>query len=358
MSVDAGAAEAANSATARSKLHPGSICYTSSSGEACELLSFDATTASWRIRMRKSTDEYDHEALLPEESLRFGFCLMPSSFEKLAKHVELRGKEAQGACGRGLIVTEPIEKGTVLFEEAPLIIVASLSGDGASAEAYHAHHMERWRAYNALWERCNSGTDGAWSRALAAFEELGTADAMPEHVTDAAGHIAAVSGASAADVADVLMKFHSNQFGGLNPVSTATGGGTAADALPAAPVVAATALFPFTSRLNHSCDPTVGMCLRKSFERARGTSAYELDEGDMHLGYALRHMLPHEPLTFNYGPEALPTWDLPTRRKYLRERLYFECGCERCVGEDRMASLMKTMETSMDGAMAEMAMER
>ena len=345
-----------------SRLPTGSVCYTDD-GEACELLSFEGS--SWTVRLSSG-----REAPLPEASLRFGHSLLIDSLDTLVKHVALRGQE-QGACGRGLISTEPVEKGTTLFEEAPLFVVATTAGEGGSVEEYRAHHTERWHAYTTLLARRDAEAEpgGKWHRAYASFDDLGVADEVPDHVKDAAGCIAASSGAAPSTTEDqvvaVLMRFHCNQFGRLNPgapsddearLEDATTEETAvAGAPPPAPT--ATALFPFTSRINHSCDPTIGMALRKAYQRARGSAEYMLDDGDVHLAYALRHLLPFERLTFNYGPEELLGWNVTRRRAYLFERLGFVCGCERCVEEERAVALMRSVEKAMDGALVEMKAE-
>ena len=114
-------------------------------------------------------------------------------------------------------------------------------------------HEERWRAYVTLMlgrGGAASGADAELSAALAAFDDLGICDTRNESVERAAGS----SGADGMgeeerrkhveQVFNALMRFQSNQFKFDN--------GCADDCAR----FRASAVFHYTSRLNHSCEPS------------------------------------------------------------------------------------------------------
>lgn len=82
------------------------------------------------------------------------------------------------------------------------------------------------------------------------------------------------------------------------------------------------ALFELGSKLSHSCLPN---------------AAYKLQEGRAQF-VAIRHVKAGEQITFSYRGNC---WSTPTheRRKYLKDRYFFECGCPLCDGPDLSRAL-------------------
>lgn len=223
--------------------------------------------------------------------------------------------------------------------------------DVVSAEAQHA---ERWSAFRLL--EANSKQNESFAAALRAFWDLGVSDEVPEHVREGAAAIvvkahkdakkdtkndskkdAVKKKEAAADlqrVIDVLMRFHSNQFGFENGTKEydGTGGGFVDKDYLAA------ALFAHTSRLNHSCAPSLAKTTKQWFCESRRIKFNFGTDAGFKLLYARRDLTQGERLTINYGPEEMTSWPLEERRKLLRERLAFVCGCERCIAEEAAAA--------------------
>lgn len=316
------------------RLHPGTVCHLDAPGrpfhlEHCTVQKFDAAKSKWQIRL-EAQQWNGKELLVPESSLRLAFCLLPDSVAKRKKMVKLIEEDAQGSCGRGLVVAQSVAPGAPLFEEPPLVL--SSSGKGM--------HQDRWRAYLTLM--MSAQQQPAHGAALEAFEDLGISDlpTMLESTKAAASNILSEALAAAGQdlppvermrqqekVTGALMRFQSNQFKFANVEDTG------ADSGPddAASRFSAAAVFAFTSRLNHCCSPTAFVSAGKA-KFASGTFA----EGDgVLLVRAIRALMPGERLTLNYGPAELVTsWPLERRRQYLQERCGFICGCERCVKEE------------------------
>ena len=209
--------------------------------------SYDAARSKWHVRLQRR----EKELLVPESALTLSFCLNCQALKRGVKLVKLTD-EAQGACGRGLALAQPVAPGAPLFEEPPLVVTR------ASPERVHE---ERWRAYVTLMlgrGGAASGADAELSAALAAFDDLGICDTRNESVERAAGSILGQAlRASGADgmgdeerrkhveqVFNALMRFQSNQFKFDN--------GCADDCAR----FRASAVFHYTSRLNHSCEPS------------------------------------------------------------------------------------------------------
>ena len=324
---------------ARVRLHRGTVCYILAGdapldGERCTVLSYDSSASKWRVRMQGAAWG-GRELHLPETALRLSFSLLPSSPGKLQCHFQVESEGEQGACGRGLVAAQRVPAGMMILEEPPLIVAFK------STSSLQEHHYERWLAYGTL--RANARMSGASNhaalvRAFDAFDSLGVAAAVPSHVREGAAHIVAMAleaGGQASSISEeqreahlqhvtaVLMRFQSNQF-------TFNNGAPAQD-----PSFYAAAVYAFISRINHSCRPSCGMVSKSLYCSANRIAFNVEEEGSAMCAYALRDLAAGDRITFNYGPDELvKSWGLHERRAFLRERLNFVCGCERCIAEE------------------------
>ena len=82
------------------------------------------------------------------------------------------------------------------------------------------------------------------------------------------------------------------------------------------------ALFEFSSKFSHSCDPN---------------TKYSLSDGDKLTHTTLRDVAPGEVLTVSYFPRS--RWSTTVRRHLLARGKFFECGCMRCTAPDWFAAL-------------------
>ena len=264
------------------RLHKGSTCTIRGhgnkfAGAKCAVVAFDNEKQKWQVE-RQDAGQRGKLLLVPESALRFDFSLLPSSLSQLERYHQLHLESTQGTCGRGLIAGQDIAKGMPLFEEAPLLVNFSPSPLDETATPLE-HHANRWRSYvtlvvqaereAALAARTGVSTSGMWAKAVKAFDDLGIAQAVPEHVVDSARQLAeadfsANAGAfhTAEDqmahiqhITDTLMRFHSNQFSYDN------------NAPEYDKDFSAKAVFLFTSRMNHSCRPNVSMVTKRAFCR-------------------------------------------------------------------------------------------
>ena len=315
----------------RAALHEGTVVYVNGLAPTpvrATIAAHDAASGKWRVRLQGSQWQ-GQELLVPEDSIRVSFCLLPSSLSNLQEFVRVTEETEQGACGRGLIVLEPVLAGRPIFAEPPLIVVGGL------IMPHRTHHSERFLAYSALkryttaeLQRAQAGhaTDLQYSQTLAAFHDLGMASHVPAHLAEGAQNIAVKmfgDASRAGEVSDVLRRFHSNQFRLDNGAD------------PDDKDFASSAVYAFMSRGNHSCWPSVSVVPARVYASQNGTETCTEQSGGILLAYAQRDLAPGDRLTYNYGPAELVTsWGLAKRREYLLAELGFECGCERCVAEE------------------------
>jgi hypothetical protein len=250
----------------RASLHAGTVVYVSELAPTpvrAVVQTYDAPSGRWRVELQGSQWQ-GRTLLVPEEAIRISFCILPSSLSKLQSFVDMTNVDAQGVCGRGLIVNVPVKKGNPILAEPPLIVA------GALVMPHRTHHSERWLAFAALQKQAKAELQAAaagrassfeFSKALAAFNDLGMADQVPSHVLEGAENIATKlfgDPSRTAEVSDVLMKFHSNQFrldNGAEPADTA---------------FAASGVYPCMSRINHSCAPTMNMTPARLYAQLHG----------------------------------------------------------------------------------------
>ena len=303
-------------------LHKGSFCYLSTDGETyedalCVIRSYDPVK-------QLLVQHAGEEVLVPETSLRFCFSLLPNALKKFETYHKLAYEDAQGACGRGLLAGQDIQKGMPIFEERPLLVAFK------SAASPVEHHEQRWRAYEMLVARANQEatitTDRTWANALAAFDDLGISDHLPPHLEGSVAQIAsadfrkaphqfASAEAQAAHtrlITDTLMRFHCNQFGISN-------GAAERD-----PAFAASAVYACTARINHSCSPNVSMVTKEAFCKQHRIACSVDRDGGVKMAVATRDIKQGERLTFSYQNEVTsPSMGVRERRALLLERLSF-----------------------------------
>ena len=291
-------------------------------GTLCHLLAYDELKHKWCVRLGDGGgSKAGKELRVP--SLQLAFSLLPSSVGKLGCYHEVGYDDAQGSCGRGLVAKQDIKTGMPIFQEPPLIVAREDTLTPFGNDFTLAHHDVRWQAYSVLAANASKDADGAWSRALKAFDTLGVADHVPGHVRDAALAIAAREiGADAQLVRETLMRFHTNEFAFENNAK-----GTRE--------FSSSALYAFTSRANHSCAPNVAVTSREEFCAAFKQPYDAAKEADVLIFIALRDIKKGEPLTYCYSPQIAktPGMKVRERRAKLWNALSFKCGCERCVRE-------------------------
>ena len=155
-------------------------------GQPCNVTAFDAAKKKWKVRLGSGK-----EVLVAEPRLQLAFSLLPTSTSKLGCYHEVGLDAAQGTCGRGLVAMQDVQRGQPVFQEPPLIIAREDTATPGASDFTATHHEVRWRAFITLATRAGKDAkDGAWARALKAFDDLGIADDVPSHVRDAARTIA------------------------------------------------------------------------------------------------------------------------------------------------------------------------
>ena len=261
---------------------------------------------------------------VPESRLRFGHAVLPAHVAKFKAFVGIQLDGEQGSCGRGLVVTEAVQAGTLLFEEPPLVVVSAW-GDPNDPDIAKRHQAERWLAYSALVEGAAQGGDGGvCAKALAAFDELSCDAEVPEDVHTGARYACSREGLPTdatyeRRVVEALMRFKCNQFGFQEDGSAAFAGA---------------ALYASISRMNHSCRPSAVMAYKESVCKVNQMPFNVATDGGVRVAISARDLQPGERLTFSYyAPCSDPAMAVEERRAVLMHRYGFRCGCERCDAE-------------------------
>ena len=317
------------------RLHKNSICEIREGdvGSLCHIVAHDDQRKLWHVRgwdlVKFASDNKD--ALVTEPSLQLCFSLLPQSIGRLKFYQHIAHAPSQGACGRGLVAAQDIKAHAPIFEEPPFMVVCDPSSSGA------ALHW-RWQAFKVLMTKASRDTaDGMWSRALTVFQDLSSSDA-PESVYEASRTIAAMDVEEDTEVdptwlsereqrvREALMRYSTNQHrwhSGGSASHHATGG--------------ATALYPFTSRANHSCAPSMLLSLKEDVHGLYGRPFDVEKDGGVVVFTALRDIRAGEPLTYSYAHAATMGVEQKTvseRREILKRASGFICQCERCVAEE------------------------
>ena len=324
-------------------LHRGTVCDVCAPGKEyhearCQILGYNAETARWRVRLQGEGGDWTGKSKqLAEKALSLGFAVLPTSLSANIKTTYVPMTEIiQDDCGRGLCLAGRVRSGQPIYAETPLMVVSTSTDNDVQK-----HYNERFLAYTTLGSMMNAGSEAA-TRAFNAFEDLSPEGVVPPHLSAAAR---AIHGANDPEsmspdqreatlqiVQDVLMRFEANQFGFDN--------GTADNA------VNASAIYPKTSRLNHSCNPSVSVMTKASFckNNPKSGSYHAAEHADMLVVVALRDLEPGDALTSNYvgglderGNRTVcfpPDWDVHKRQRLLKMK-GFVCKCERCVEELR-----------------------
>ena len=327
------------------RLHKNSVCHVLDRDEQpeqlCHVIGHDGGEW-WRVRGWDPTTfaSDGNERVVPESALQLCFSLLPYSVGKVKRYQKIAFESEQGACGRGLIATQDIKAKVPIFEEPPFLVTHE--SRASRFETLRA----RWLSYKALCARTAKETpeDGPFSLALKAFEDLDTSN-PPDGVLEAAREIAAHEATHFAEVQSVLMRFATNQHGWHS----------GAEACP--PAFAATALYPFSSRANHSCAPSMLLCLKEDLCKLYGRPFDVQQEGGTIVFTALRDIRAGERLTYTYSQEAAALVGVPGRSRPVRERRAilqrvsgFTCRCERCEAEAETAD-----GSSLDAVACELA---
>ena len=325
------------SRTSATRIHEGSVCRIRAKGAKfdgalCVLRTFDPTTGLWRVDIGETAalrDFGETSELVHESALALEFVLLPRGLEGAVCHPAVTAEDAQGTCGRGLIVSDHVPRGCPLLEEPPFVVVRR---DEQSVEQ---HHGTRWRAYEELSARAlGDVADGPWATALKQLNDLGIVSEEIGHVRDGAERIvggsnapfpaclpfatAVARAARVEEVRAVLLRFHCNQFLFDNGAEKTS-------------LFHANALYAFAARANHACDPTIVFVSEAKILAKRGQDP-STGQG-LVRAFAKRDLLPGEKLTHAYL--AMPReWTYLQRRAALRENYGFVCGCDLCLREE------------------------
>ena len=332
------------SRTCVTRIHEGSVCRIRAKGAKfdgalCVLRTFDPTTGLWRVDIGETAalrDFGETSELVHESALALEFVLLPRGLEGAVCHPAVTAEDAQGTCGRGLIVSDHVPRGCPLFEEPPFVVVRR---DEQSVEQ---HHGTRWRAYEELSARAlGDVANGPWATALKQLNDLGIVSEEIGHVRDGAERIvggsnapfpaclpfatAVARAARVEEVRAVLLRFHCNQFlfdNGAEKTSP----------------FHANALYAFAARANHACDPTIVFVSEAKILAKRGQDP-STGQG-LVRAFTKRDLLPGEKLTHAYL--AMPReWTYLQRRAALRENYGFVCGCDLCLREEAADMALK-----------------
>ena len=266
-------------------------------------------------------------------------CKLQSPLHQIFVNVE---GAAQGTCGRGFVVANDVKNGRPLMLEKPLIVAHKNDAEPRAA------HLEQWTAYaNLLTHARREPAPAGAAEALAAFDDLGTDAEVDAELSASAARIASLQATldllcayapaavekPEAFVEAALMRVRANGFGFTNGISRTANGGEEIGK-PTDAALQACAVYPYTSRINHSCAPSAQHMSKRSF-CVMHQLAYDADaDADVKMVVAIRDIRAGEPLSFNYGPEALLELDWRRRRAELQRHLGFVCGCARCVAEE------------------------
>lgn len=230
-------------------LHRNTVCDLSAPGvpydkARCTVLSFNPRKSRWHVRLQgdQGDDWHGKTKYVLESQLSLGFAVLPeNAHPKL--HVKVPTDDMDDSCGRGLLVQQAVRAGQPLFTESPLMVVATAAADP------QRNSNQRFLAYQSL------ALDAAAAAALDAFEDLTPDGLVPSHVSIGAEVILAQNSPEAMTtemregsletLTNILMRFEVNQFGFSN------GEASGDDSFNAS------ALYAFSSRLNHSCAPSV-----------------------------------------------------------------------------------------------------
>ena len=333
------------------RLHRGTVCRLDDEAHGframlCTITAFDAETGKWVVRLQGKGSDDGELVYASEKALRLVYCLLPTSLSRAKVHCHLAFEDLQGMCGRGLITKQFIKAGSILWEDRPIIVV--YHGDTSR----HEHSHAQWLAHVELTARAEQeqelhGHAGEWAAALAAFEDLAFYETATGSVRNGATSTCARYARSVFGmkrnsqkspqqyVADVLMRFRCNAIGGF------CNGATSGE-----PLFGASAVYAFTSRINHSCAPSVTVIAKEKLLGGTDVTA----DGDVIVACARRDLNPGERLTFCYAAEMSLDWDVQQRQAFLRTNMGFTCGCERCVAEETLETETEAGgETCSDG---------
>ena len=315
----------------RLNLHRGAQCRLSAPNEAwdgcqCSIVAYSAPRGKWFVQLHSDdgSEWNDQRKLVNEKALTLRYAVLPIT--KREMYVDMKSVNEADDQGRGLVVNQVVKAGQVLFADSPILVFSTSNKNKDEA----GHYDERFLAYTILGGMAGQEGNEAAHEAFTMFENLGPAGIVPQQLRKAALAIRDVNATdewtaemregTLAVVTDVLMKFEMNQFGFDS----------------GDPSVGSSAVYPFTARLNHSCDPSAQIITKRDLCTEANEDFKPEEHGDVIVAVARNNLEPGDRLTINYpfGALGFPKEMDVRQRRALLLRKGFSCGCERCVTEE------------------------
>ena len=104
-------------------LHTGARVFLKHLGnERAAVRRYCASTSRWTVELERFPGREMHVA---EENLIFGFTLLPENAVRVQRHVALTPIASHGGCGRGLLLSASVVKGSPLWQEFPMVVTQS-----------------------------------------------------------------------------------------------------------------------------------------------------------------------------------------------------------------------------------------
>ena len=320
------------------RMHIGTVCrfggydWCCFNAPRCKVLGFDNEESKWRVQL----ENVNMELLVPEWSLRLGYCLLPSSLNAHTAHVQWAveenpfprrphdttkkgtvSRDEQFAGGCGLIAQQAVKKDALLFEDRPFAVIPSPT---AGLERWH----ESWLAYEAMAAMADT-------EPLIAFSSLDFGSSNSPFVRHGIQHTCSkLGGAASKDVRSqmkgALGRFQTNAFSFPHNLMDSDKDAQAA--------MSASAIYAFMSRINHSCDANCAVDSKEHYCSERGLPFDAEKDSDTIVCFARRDISADEEIAICYYEVEFPSsTGVKERRAFLREWAGFDCACKRCCEE-------------------------
>jgi len=252
------------------------------------------------------------QILVRVENITFDcFARAGEDLPKLPSHLRV---SPAGVCGNGLFCEDDWPSGKIILEEDPLMVVANRDGD-SGFEA-------RWNLYFAL-----ENDRGVKDPTLRAFREMsdGGNDFVKRHIDDATTmfkKLLKISGRNDTEVQTMFVSPEYQDFVNeeILRISAVLARWQANSHGYSVPSQDRSALFRYTAKMQHSCDPNCSLHVHPETGRCVVTANRPIRAGDQ--------------LTNSYMGESsgFHEMNVEARRKKLATR-GFVCICDRCVRE-------------------------
>eukprot|EP00747_Dinoflagellata_sp_TGD_P170705 gnl/TRDRNA2_/TRDRNA2_202956_c0_seq1.p1 gnl/TRDRNA2_/TRDRNA2_202956_c0~~gnl/TRDRNA2_/TRDRNA2_202956_c0_seq1.p1 ORF type:complete len:304 (+),score=28.18 gnl/TRDRNA2_/TRDRNA2_202956_c0_seq1:123-1034(+) len=271
------------------------------SDESCVIKQYVTEKQRWEVQLMHPRFNGRH-VLVNDSKLIFDYFVAPPDlFSFSPEHIFVADT---GACGKGLYCSKNVDRGGVVFEEKPFMVVRN-DGDA---------FMSRWNLYcRALREH------GPHSPIIHAFNELADGGVVDEYVTCAAKMVQELSQNSRGT--DMPNTNVDKIFGKIGVIAIVLARWqTNGDSFRPTGREGQSAIWRFASKMNHSCEAN---CTRE-VSRESGCVVVRAAR-DIHRG---------DPLTSDYmgGDAAFHGLPVEGRRQRLKAR-GFTCACSRCARE-------------------------